>query len=471
MKILDINNNLKTPIYLQVYRQIREIIESGELRANQKLPSKKNLMETYKISQNTVQNALYLLLEEGYIYSEERKGYFVSDIENLIKKNRKSENLEEIIELKKDFKYDFSYSGVDRKSIPKTIFKKITKNIYDEEIEDLLIQGDIQGYFYLRKVITEYLFKSRGVKVSPNQIIVSSGLEYLFYIIFSIFKDKVYGMENPGYKILPQLFSTNNIKFKGISLDKNGIVIDEIKKNKVDIICVTPSHQFPSGVIMSVARRNELLNWANEREENYIIEDDYDSEFKYNGRPIQALKAIDQNDKVIYIGSFSKSISPSVRVSYMVLPQRLLTIYKEHLPYFICPVSTLTQKLLYNFIEKGYFEKHLNRMRTTYKKKREILTACIKEYSLEFLSKELEIQGADAGLHIVLNLPFQIDMKKFLEECEKNSLKIYSLKEYFLDEKKSNSSLLLGYASLDNEQIKNGIYLLIKLIEKYMNSK
>lgn len=468
MKILNINNNLKMPIYIQIYHQIREIIESGDLQANQKLPSKKNLMETYKISQNTVQNALYLLLEEGYIYSKERKGYYVSDIENLIKKDKKNKNLKETVEIKKRIKYDFSYSGVDKKSIPKTIFKKITRNIYDEEIEDLLVQGDIQGYFFLRKAIAEYLFKSRGVRSNPNQIIISSGLEYLFYIIFSLFKDRVYGMENPGYKILPQLFSTNNQKFKGISLDKSGIVVSDIRKNKVDIICVTPSHQFPTGIIMSVARRNELLNWANEKEENYIIEDDYDSEFKYNGRPIQALKAIDQNDKVIYIGSFSKSISPSVRVSYMVLPQKLMKIYQENLPYFICPVSTLTQKLLYNFMEKGYFEKHLNRMRTTYKKKREILTTFIKKYSLELLSKELEIQGADAGLHIVLNLPTQINMKKFLDECEENSLKIYSLDEYYLEKEISSSAFLLGYANLDKEQIEKGTYLLIKLLRKYI---
>lgn len=468
MKILNLNSSIKIPLYIQLYQEIKELIVNGDLIAEQKLPSKKILMDTYKLSQNTIEGALYLLLEEGYIYSIERKGYFVSNIENLIKKNKKVEREKNILAEEKKIKYDFSYSGVDKKSIPKTIFKKITRNIYDEENSDLLIQGDIQGYYYLREAIAEYLLKSRGVKTSSEQIVVSAGLEYLFYIIFSVLKNHIYGIENPCYKMLPDLFRSSNKVFREINLDRNGIVIETLKANGVNVACVTPSHQFPRGIIMPITRRNELLNWANEREENYIIEDDYDSEFKYNGRPIQALKAIDENDKVIYIGSFSKSVSPAMRVSYMVLPKTLMEIYKENLPYFICPVSTLTQKILYRFLDEGYFTKHLNKMRIIYKKKREVLVSSIKEVATKVLNQELEVQGADAGLHITLKLPEKINFTNLLKDCEENSIKIYSLDEYYITKPNLTYELLLGYASLTKEQITEGITLLMELIKKNM---
>ena len=424
-------------------------------------------MDHYNISQNTIQNALYLLLEEGYIFSIERKGYFVSDIENLIIQNVKIESKTKFREIKK-IHYDFSYSGVDKKSLARTIFKRITKDVYDEENDDLLFQGDIQGDLLLRKSICEYLSQSRGFKVDAEQVVISSGTEYLFYIIFKLFNNEIYGLENPCHKMFKELFLTNNVSFKAISLDDFGIVVDDLKKYDVNIAYVTPSHQFPTGAIMSISRRTELLNWANENSNRYIVEDDYDSEFKYTGRPIPALKATDINDRVIYLGSFSKSISPAIRVSYLVLPKVLLNIYQKKLPYFICPVPTLNQKILYRFIKEGYFIKHINKMRTLYKKKREFLVNIIKTYSSKMFTKEIYIQGADAGLHLVIKLNKKINEKGFLKECLENSIKLYSLEEYYLEEIYSETScFLLGYANLSNKEIEDGILLLLQILKKY----
>ena len=467
MIILNLDNKSKIPLYIQIYTEIKNLIQTKILKANEKLPSKKDFIDYYNISQNTIQNALYLLLEEGYIFSIERKGYFVSDIENLIIQNVKVENKTKFKE-KEKIHYDFSYSGVDKKSLARTIFKRITKDVYDEENEDLLFQGHIQGDLLLRKSICEYLSQSRGFKVDAEQVVISSGTEYLFYIIFKLFNNKIYGLENPCHKMFKELFLTNNISFKAISLDENGIVIDDLKKNNVNIAYVTPSHQFPTGAIMSISRRTELLNWANENPDRYIVEDDYDSEFKYTGRPISALKANDINDKVIYLGSFSKSISPAIRVSYLVLPKALLNIYQRELPYFICPVPTLNQKILYRFIKDGYFVKHINKMRTLYKKKREFLVNTIKTYSSKILNKEIQIQGADAGLHMVIKLNQKINEKLFLNECLENSLKLYSLEEYNIEEiHRENSYFLLGYANLTNKEIEEGILLLLKILKKY----
>ena len=467
MIILKLNNKSEIPLYIQIYNEIKKIIQDKVLKANEKLPSKKDFMDHYNISQNTIQNALYLLLEEGYIFSIERKGYFVSDIENLIIQNVKIESKTKFREIKK-IHYDFSYSGVDKKSLARTIFKRITKDVYDEENDDLLFQGHIQGDLSLRKSICEYLLQSRGFKVEAEQLIISSGTEYLFYIIFKLFNNKIYGLENPCHKMFKELFLTNNVSFKTISLDEAGIIIEELKKFNVNVAYVTPSHQFPTGTIMSISRRTELLNWANENLNCYIVEDDYDSEFKYTGRPIPALKANDINDKVIYLGSFSKSISPAIRVSYLVLPKELLNIYQKKLPYFICPVPTLNQKILYRFIKDGYFVKHINKMRTLYKKKREFLVNIIKMYSYKILNKEIYIQGADAGLHLVIKLNEKINEKAFLKECLENSLQLYSLEEYYLEKiYNKTSSFLLGYANLTNKEIEEGIIILLKILKKY----
>lgn len=468
MIIFNLNNNSKIPLYIQMYREIKKLIQNEVLKANEKLPSKKKFMEYYKISQNTIQNALYLLLEEGYIFSKERQGYFVSDIENLIKNEVKEKIKIEKQEMKK-IKYNFSYSGVDKESFPSIILKKLTKEVYKKDEDDLLFQGDIQGYLPLRRVISEYLLQARGFKIDAEQIIINSGTEYLFYIIFKLFnKEKIYGVENPGYEMLNKLFSSNEIIFKAINLDENGIVIDELEKNEVSITCVTPSHQFPTGIIMPIKRRSELLNWANEKEERYIVEDDYDSEFKYNGRPIPALKAIDINDKVIYIGSFSRAISPSIRVSYMVLPRKLLSIYREKLPYFICPVSTSIQKILYRFLYDGYFEKHINKMRTIYKQKRELLVHFLKKFSKEILGEEIKIQGSDAGLHLIIHLPRKINEKNFLIACQQKEILIYEFQNYYLElpYNEENSSYLLGYANLKKDEIENAIFILIKTIQE-----
>lgn len=465
MKILKLNNELKTPLYLQMYSEIKKLILEGSLPSNSKLPSKKILMQEYNLSQNTVQNALYLLIEEGYIISEERRGYFVANLENLITSLPETE-ASNCKKKKEKIQYDFAYSGVDSSSFPKNIFKKIAKEVYEEMNDDLAFQGDIQGYEPLRQSICDYLSQSRGFEVEASQIIISSGTEYLFHIIFKLFDEQKYGLENPGYQMLQQLLNSNHIPYAPISLDTHGILISELEETKVNIACITPSHQFPTGVIMPISRRQELLHWVNQKEGRYIIEDDYDSEFKYTGRPIPALKAIDYQDKVIYIGSFSKSISPSVRVSYMVLPKKLLEIYQERIPYFICPVSTGNQKILHQFIQEGHFIKHLNRMRTLYKKKREFLVQCLQEESLKFLKKEVSIQGADAGLHLIITLSLPFSEKIFLDLCRSHSLQVYPLKNYYLQNAPSHSSFLLGYASLSKEQIQKGISLLFSFLSK-----
>lgn len=440
--MLVLNNGI---LYMQIYEYFKNEIINGTYKANTKLPSKRNLAKEYKISLNTVDNAYSKLLEEGFIYSKERQGFFVSDVGELYVLDSKPIH---ITKEEENIEYDFSYSGVSEE-FPYKIFKKISSNIFDNK--DILEKVDYQGYLPLRTQISEYLDKSRGFKAEPSQIVISSGSEYLFQIIFKLISGK-FGIEDPGYNMLSNIMDTNDINYEFIPVDKNGMDLTKLKKSKSDFCVITPAHQFPTGVIMNMQRRVELLNM---KKIKYVIEDDYDSEFKYSKRPVPALKSIDVNDKVIYIGSFSKSISPSFRVSFMVLPFDLVEKYNKIFKFFICPVSIMVQKMLTTFIETGEFEKHLNRMRKIYSKKRQLLIDMLSE------RKDITIRGADAGLHIVLEYPKSYSEEYIVKKAKEKKIKVYGLGSY--GTKREIPSILLGFATLSEEKLKEGVKLFLEI--------
>ncbi|WBB33829.1 PLP-dependent aminotransferase family protein [Parvimonas micra] len=440
--MLILNNGI---LYMQIYEYFKNEIINGTYKANTKLPSKRNLAKEYKISLNTVDNAYSKLLEEGFIYSKERQGFFVSDVGELYVLDSKPIH---ITKEEENIEYDFSYSGVSEE-FPYKIFKKISSNIFDNK--DILEKVDYQGYLPLRTQISEYLDKSRGFKADPSQIVISSGSEYLFQIIFKLISGK-FGIEDPGYSMLSNIMDTNDIKYEFIPVDENGMDLEKLKKSKSDFCVITPAHQFPTGVIMNMQRRVELLNM---KKIKYVIEDDYDSEFKYSKRPVPALKSIDVNDKVIYIGSFSKSISPSFRVSFMVLPFDLVEKYNKIFKFFICPVSIMVQKMLTTFIETGEFEKHLNRMRKIYSKKRQLLIDMLSE------RKDITIRGADAGLHVVLEYPKNYSEEYIVKKAKEKKIKVYGLSSY--GTKREIPSILLGFATLSEEKLKEGVKLFLEI--------
>ena len=440
--MLILNNGV---LYMQIYEYFKNEIINGTYKANKKLPSKRNLAKEYNISLNTVDNAYSKLLEEGFIYSKERQGFFVSDVGELYVLDSKPIH---ITKEEENIEYDFSYSGVSEE-FPYKIFKKISSNIFDNK--DILEKVDYQGYLPLRTQISEYLDKSRGFKADPSQIVISSGSEYLFQIIFKLISGK-FGIEDPGYNMLSNIMDTNDINYEFIPVDKNGMDLTKLKKSKSDFCVITPAHQFPTGVIMNMQRRVELLNM---KKIKYVIEDDYDSEFKYSKRPVPALKSIDVNDKVIYIGSFSKSISPSFRVSFMVLPFDLVEKYNKIFKFFICPVSIMVQKMLTTFIETGEFEKHLNRMRKIYSKKRQLLIDMLSE------RKDITIRGADAGLHVVLEYPKNYSEEYIIKKAKEKKIKVYGLSSY--GTKREIPSILLGFATLSEEKLKEGVKLFLEI--------
>lgn len=458
---MKIDSRSKIPLYLQVYEFYKEKIVQGEFKSGEKLPSKRQLSETLGISINTVSKAYYLLEEEGFINPKERSGYFVEQLNNSFSKKVPTKVYENSTTETFKAKYDFSSSSIDTELFPYYTFSKLYKEVIESENENILINSETNGKLEFRKSISKYLRETRGLDTNPENIVISSGMEYLFEIIFYIFSnDKTFGIENPGYDILPSMIESRGFDFKSINISKEGIDISSLLKSNIDLLCVTPSHQFPTGNIMSINNRLEVLNWANSKTSRYIIEDDYDSEFKYVGKPIDPLKKLDTKDKVIYLGSFSKSLAPSLRISYMILPSSLIKILKEDAPFFICSVPVIEQIVMAKFIGNGHFERHLNKMRRIYKKKRELLIE-----NLSKKNKVLDISGADSGLHIVVEFETDKTDEEILEKAKEKGIKIQSLSEFFNDKNStSKSKFLLGFGGLSKDDLEEGVNELLRII-------
>ncbi len=449
------------PLYQQLYEYVKKEIQSGRIMSGAKLPSKRKLSSYLGISQNTVQAAYEQLIDEGYINPVERKGFFVCQLDDIIQLKpatedvtlKKKENNEEIL-------YDFSYQGVDMQTFPFSTWRKLSKEAMHEYDVELLRLGDYQGHLDLRMSIASYLRQSRGVNCNADQIIISAGTEFLIQMLVQLFPhDVVYGIENPGYERLNLLFNSNRANYRSVNIDTEGIVLEDIIKKEVDIICITPSHQFPSGSIMPINRRIQILNWAKEDDRRFIIDDDYDSEFKYSGRPIPALQGLDDQGRVIYMGAFSKSLTPAIRVSYMVLPDKLMDKFRKKLSFVVCPVPTLEQKVLHRFIQDGYFERHLNKMRNVYRKKREILLKTLLPYK-----DNVKISGADAGLHLLLHVKNGMSEEDLVIAAKEAGIKVYGISRYYFEPEMSvmTPTILIGYATIPEDSIPAAANLLIQ---------
>ncbi len=461
MMTIILDTKSKTPIYRQLYAYIKNEIQINNLIYNQKLPSKRKFSEYLGVSQNTIMTAYTQLMEEGYISSKEKKGFFVCKAENLEKFEFKNDKLNIAIPLKDEtIDYNFSINTVEHNSFPFSILRKMYKEVIDEEDKTLLQISEVQGLEELRVSISAYLHDSRGVNCTANQIIISSGIEYLVQLIILLLKkNTVFGLENPGYEKSRYILEANLSNILPIQVDSEGMSLGDENINKANVLFLSPSHQFPTGGIMPINRRIQLINWANNAENRYIIEDDYDSEFKYSGKPIPSLQGLDTNNKVIYIGSFSKSLSPTIRISYMVLPKNLLKEYIEKLSFLVCSVPMIEQKVLHRYISEGYFERHLNKMRKIYRSKYEILVHCINE-----LNRNIEIKGTDAGLNILLKINNGMTEEDLIKSALQNRVKVYGISTYYFDQSncKKLPNILLGYASMSEYEIKEAIKCLDK---------
>ncbi|MDW2796015.1 PLP-dependent aminotransferase family protein [Clostridium boliviensis] len=463
--MIPLKNQPGLPYYSQIYTYIKNEIVKGNLRPADRLPSTRQLAEHLKVSRSTTQMAYEQLLSEGYIESVPCRGYFVLKIDGLIHTGQENKSqfsfFTDPIEgtgRKKDWSVDFSPRGIDLCNFPFNAWRRISKNTLIDDNREMFAAGDPQGEYLFREAIRSYLHSARGVNCVPEQIIVGAGSEYLLMLLSQILgRDRIIAMENPTYRQAYRVFNSLQYKVVPVDMDQSGMDVRVLEKSGADIAYIMPSHQYPTGIIMPVKRRQELLAWAYEREDRYLIEDDYDSEFRYKGKPIPALQGMDDRDRVIYCGTFSKSIAPAIRVSYVVLPRPLCRIYQKRISFYASTVSRIDQNILYQFMSEGHYERHLNRMRAVYKAKHDLLTAGLKSFEDQFT-----IEGEHAGLHLLLTDRKGRSEEELVAKAEAKNVKVYGLSGYFIhkEHNKYPPTVIIGFANLTETQIQTGIALL-----------
>ena len=451
--------NKGTFLYVEIYEFIKQEITAGNLKYGEKLPSKRSLASHLAVSINTVDAAYGQLVAEGYLEAIPKRGYFVCQIETYLLKHKDPVQEKSTKAVQPEaIKIDFSPNAIDRRIFPYEAFRKIFKATFNEYDSNLLNKPDIQGELELRRALVELLYRSRGVRCTAEQIIVGSGTDHLLQILGLLWgRNKAIVLENPVYLKAYNIFEKMGNPVISIDIDEKGIQIEPLQNYSDVAVYVTPSHQFPLGMSMPIDRRIRLLNFANQEAGNYIIEDDYDSEFRYNEKPLPSLQSIDNNGKVIYIGTFSKSIAPSFRISYMVLPEELLQAYQKIAEAISSPVSSLEQKMIGAFIASGSFEKHVNKMRKIYKGKRIVLMNALKQWG-----SRIKITGENAGHHLLVQLDNSLTEEEMYSRALAQGVRVYPVSPYFIHGLPENykSMVLLGYGSLTDEQIYNGIGIL-----------
>ena len=389
------------PLYEQLYRHIRREIEAGRLAAGERLPSKRALAAHLKISVVTVEGAYSQLLAEGYLQSQPKRGFYVQAVQAAPAGGAAALPPPEETP-QPAFRYNFSTSAVDTALFPFATWAKLMREVLSQPEDTLLDSPHPQGVPELREAIAAHLYRFRGIRADPAQIVVGAGSEVLISLLVQLLgtQDR-YGVEDPGYTKTHRILTSCGAAVAPIPLDDQGLMVDQLDGQGVRVVHVTPSHHFPLGIIMPAARRQALLRWAADRPGRYILEDDYDSEFRFSGRPIPALQSLDGGERVIYLNTFAKSLAPSLRISYMVLPPHLLERWRREFWFYSSTVPSFEQYALARFMDRGHFERHLNRTRTRYKARREALLAAARDTGLTRVGS---FAGGDAGLHLLLRL-------------------------------------------------------------------
>ena len=431
------------PLYEALYRCIREDILSGRLGAGEKLPSKRALAENLKISKITVEGAYDQLLVEGYICSRERQGYFVEAVERLsttAPKTHPPEAAEDtLIDLTSNAPAKFPFS----------VWSKLQRQVMQELGEQLLLPLPNRGLWQLRQAIARHLAQFRGMQVSPENILIGAGTDFLYNLLIQLLgRDKIYACEEPGYGKIRKIYAAGGVECISAPLDEQGVIPDAL--GNAQVLHISPAHHYPTGIITPMPRRQALLAWAGT--DKWIIEDDYDSEFRFNAHPMPTLQSLDRQGRVIYMNTFSKTLAPSIRISYMVLPEALMEEFQQRLGFYSCTVPGFAQYTLARFLSDGYFEKHLNRMRKFYKARRNRVLAAIENSALW---SKLTILEENAGLHFLVKVDTALTDSQLVARCAAAGIKIRALSDYshYRDPVQSSHCLVVNYSGLTDSQL------------------
>ncbi len=461
MRTYMMENRGKLPLYEYLYLCIRNDILSGELRTGEKLPSKRALAEHLHISVITVENAYAQLTAEGYLQSQPKRGFFVSKVEPRSVSPHPPVLPEVPGGTRTAWLLDLKANRIDGTRFPFSTWSRLTRQVLREEGASLLLPLPPQGYLPLRQAIAEDLREYRGMAVSPEQILIGAGAEYLYLLLAQLLgHSSIFAVEDPGYPKIAKVYQQCGVSCVPVPLDQHGLSLSALKKSRATVAHISPSHHYPTGLITPIRRRQELLRWA-ENTNSYIIEDDYDSEFRFSGRPLPTLQSIDSSGRVIYMNTFSQTIAPSMRIGFLVLPPQLLEEYRRRLDFYACPVPATEQSVLARFIAGGQYEQHLSRMRNEYRSRR---LAVLDAFRKSSFSQKIALVEQAAGLHFLLQLDTRHsdeELKQWAEQC---GVRLSFLSEYArIPQASFAHTLVINYAGLSPEQLPASMELLGKV--------
>lgn len=431
------------PLYEALYRHVREDILSGRLPAGTRLPSKRALAENLKVSKITVETAYGQLLSEGYIRSEEKVGYFVEAAvppapKPLPPMAPERETPERFLDLTANGPAAFPFS----------VWSRLQREVMLERGDSLLRPLDNQGCRELRRAIAGHLADFRGMAIDPDNILIGAGTDFLCNLLIQLLgRGRRWAVEEPGYGKIRRIYAAGGVECVGAPMDDQGVIPETL--GDAGVLHISPSHHFPTGLVTSAARRLELLKWA-ESAGSYLIEDDYDSEFRFRARPISALQTMDRQGRVIYMNTFSKSLAPSIRIGYMVLPPELMALYRQKLGFYSCTVPAFEQYTLARFLEEDCFEKHINRMRKFYRARRNRVADALE--SCGYAGK-LTLLERDAGLHFLVKVDTALSDEALMARFREAGVQVRTLGSFYHSAAAAEHFLVVNYSGLDENEL------------------
>ena len=423
------------PLYESLYRAIRADILSGKLKPDSKLPSKRALSDHLEVSKITVEGAYNRLLSEGFIRSVEKVGYFVEAIAP------REVSRSTALPPREQQDQHIDLTGGSPVGFPFSVWNRLQREVIRDLDERLLLPVPPQGLWELRKAIADHLAQFRGMEVDPGCIVVGAGTDFLYNLLIQLLgQEKRYALEDPGYGKIRRIYAAAGAVCTSAPMDESGVRPQML--DQAQVLHLSASHHFPTGIITPMHRRQELLQWVGAQDDRWIIEDDYDSEFRFDARPVRSMQTM-APDRVIYINTFSKSLAPSIRIGYMILPPCLIRQLHDRLGFYSCTVSSFEQHTLARFISRGCFETHINRMRKRYK--------LIRNRVLELMRRlPVTVLEENAGLHFIVKVQTALSDRELTEKLKKQGLRVRMLSSYYHGAvpEKDRSCIVVSYAGL-----------------------
>jgi GntR family transcriptional regulator/MocR family aminotransferase len=440
----------ETPLYEYLYRQIKGDILAGRLKEGERLPSKRSLARHLSVAVVTVEHAYAQLEAEGYLKAAEKRGYFVDQVAEQPMASAARPPLACRERGEKAWFLDLTANRAIPELFPSALWARLMRQVLSEP--GLMEAAPSNGAPGLRRAIAGYLYHFRGMAVEPEQIVVGAGTEYLYTLLIQLLgRKKRFGVEDPGYRKISRIYGANGVDWRPVALDEGGLSLSGLEESGAQVVHISPSHHYPTGRVMPIARRQALLAWASQGEGRYIIEDDYDSEFRFTGRPIPTLQSIDRDGRAVYVNTFSKTIAPSIRIAYMVLPPQLLAPFQEQLGFYASTVPSLEQYTLERFIAGGHFERHLSRARTRYRALRDQVIGAVERSPLGMRTRVLE---ADAGLHFLLKVELGLGDGELVRRAAEVGIKLSCLSDHLIrPDRRYDGYVVVNYSGAESGKV------------------